>query len=50
MLTKSIASVKNQLRQLTPYAKNAFSGGKSCISRVIIQYIATPAHQRVAYA
>lgn len=27
MLTKSVASVKNQLRQLTPYSKTAFSGG-----------------------
>lgn len=26
MLTKSITSVKNQLRQLVPYARTAFSG------------------------
>lgn len=27
MLTKSVASVKNQLRQLAPYAKHSFSAG-----------------------
>lgn len=29
MLTKSISSVKHQLRQLTPYSRTLFSGGKN---------------------
>ena len=48
MLMKSIASVKNQIRQLTPFAKHQFSQGNNKFIFKNCAGAQTP--QRVAYA
>lgn len=51
MLAKSISSVKHQQQQLFKQARHAFSAGNNNFGKFILLFlVATPAHQRIAYA